>query len=204
MSIQEHWNTVYSTRRPEEVSWYAPHLQRSMELIQATGFGLDAKIIDVGGGESTLVDDLLEVGYSSVTVLDISSSAVEVTRRRLATRQDDVDWKIGDVCSTQLAKKHFDIWHDRAVFHFLTTEADRIAYVNQVLSSVKRGGHVIVATFGPHGPLKCSGLDVVRYSADEIHNEFGESFQLIEHSTENHLTPNGTTQEFVYCFCRIT
>jgi ubiquinone/menaquinone biosynthesis C-methylase UbiE len=162
-----------------------------------------AKIIDVGGGESTLVDDLLAVGYRDITVLDLSDIALRVAKERLGARGASVRWLHGDVTTYPLVKQTFDIWHDRAVFHFLTEEADRVAYVRQVEHAVKVGGHVIVATFGPKGPLKCSGLDVMRYDPDALHGEFGHTFKLVDHLTEDHKTPGGTVQQFIYCYCRL-
>lgn len=200
---QQHWEHVYRTKQPDQVSWYAEHLNRSLELIVAAATGPQCRIIDVGGGESTLVDDLLDAGYRHVSVLDLSDTALAVTRDRLGQRQHDVTWHTGNVTTVALPESHFDVWHDRAVFHFLTDPADRAAYVAQVRRAVKPGGHVIVATFGPAGPLQCSGLDTVRYSADELHGQFGSQFQLLRHTTEDHITPWGAQQQFTYCYCRV-
>lgn len=202
MDAQSYWEHIYETKKPSQVSWYRPHLEKSLALVVAAARKRDASIIDVGGGESTLVDDLLDRGYSRVTVLDISSKAIDVTRERLRERADSVFWLVGDIRTIALPKHHYDVWHDRAVFHFLTSPADRRAYVRQVMHAVKSGGHVIVASFGPAGPLKCSGLEVVRYDAESLHGEFGAEFQLVEHFTEQHHTPSGTTQQFLYCYCK--
>ena len=203
MANKSHWDAVYGSKAPDAVSWYRAHLERSIHLIEHSCAGKSAAIIDVGGGESTLVDDLLDRGYRNVTVLDISDKALEVARQRLGGRSQQVSWIAADVTTVKLPAHTYDVWHDRAVFHFLTQPADRTAYVRQVVSSVKIGGHVIVATFGPEGPEKCSGLDVVRYDADSLHGEFGAAFKLEDSATEIHQTPFGTTQQFLYCLCRV-
>ena len=201
MPGREHWEKVYQTRRETEVSWYQPHLQRSIDLILRTGAGPETRIIDVGGGASTLVDDLLARGFRHITVVDIAASALDAARARLGARAGEVTWLVGDVTTIDLPVDAFDVWHDRAVFHFLISEADRSAYLERLCSAVKKGGHVVMATFGPQGPEKCSGLPVVRYSADQVHAAFGDAFRLIEHEEERHRTPWGTEQEFVYCLC---
>lgn len=204
MDAKRHWDKIYRTKAPNAVSWFRPHLEKSLELIlTAIDHDQDATIIDVGAGESTLVDDLLARGYHNITVLDISEKAVEDTRARLGSQASNVTWMVEDIRTVELPERHFDIWHDRAVFHFLTARADREAYIEQVAHAVKPGGHVIVATFGPEGPEKCSGLEIVRYDARSLHGEFGVRFQLVEHATEQHQTPFGTTQQFLYCFCKV-
>ena len=188
---------------PDAVSWYRTHLETSLALIErAVGAG-SASIIDVGGGESTLVDDLLLRGYKNITVLDVSQSAVDVTKSRLGSAAEQVYWIVADVTEIELEPRAYDLWHDRAVFHFLTAPEQRTAYIRQVAHSVKPGGHVIVSTFGPEGPMKCSGLEVMRYDAESLHREFGARFRLIESSHELHRTPFETTQQFLYCYCRI-
>jgi len=159
--------------------------------------------IDVGGGESTLVDDLLEQGFRDITVLDVSQAALDVNMTRLGKKASGVHWIAADITQVELEPRAYDIWHDRAVFHFLTRQEQRAAYVRQVARSVKPGGHVIVSTFGPEGSTKCSGLEVVRYDADSLHDEFGSRFRLVESSKEMHQTPFGTTQQFLYCYCRV-
>jgi len=198
-----HWDTVYRTKAPDAVSWYRPHLETSIELIQRVAPDPSASIIDVGGGESTLVDDLLAKGYRNVSVLDISPTAIEVARKRIGDLARSVTWIIGDITQAILPSQHYDVWHDRAVFHFLTTQEERAAYVQRVAESMKLGGHVIVATFGPEGPTQCSGLDVVRYDAQSLHAQFGRHFRLMESATELHQTPVGKTQQFLYCLCRV-
>ena len=198
---KEHWEKVYRTKQSDAVSWFQEHATLSLEMIRSIGTSLDANIIDVGGGASTLVDDLLHSGFKTVSVLDLSVSALEVARSRLGARGDRVSWIAGDICEVKLPDQAYDIWHDRAVFHFLTDPADRAAYIQQVKKSVKPGGHVIVATFAPDGPEQCSGLTVARYDPDQLHGEFGPSFELLEHVSEDHKTPWGSVQHFVYCHC---
>ena len=204
MDNKSHWEKVYQTKAPEAVSLYSPHLDTSLRLIEQAAPNRDASIIDVGGGESTLVDDLLRHGYQNISVLDISQAAIDVARERLGKNAMQVNWHVADITQATLPAHQFDVWHDRAVFHFLTGDDQRVAYVRQVAHSVKPGGHVIVATFGPQGPEKCSGLDVIRYDASSLHDQFGGRFKLLESSIEQHQTPFGTVQQFLYCFCRIT
>jgi SAM-dependent methyltransferase len=201
MDQQSHWEKIYQQKAPDQVSWYRPHLEASLELIERAGAGPSASIIDVGAGESTLVDDLLVRGYSSLTVLDISQAAIDATRARLGDGANRVNWLIADITHAELPTSAFDVWHDRAVFHFLTAEADRRAYVRQVIRSLKREGHAIVSAFGPEGPTQCSGLDVVRYDEKSLHAEFGAGFRLISSFRQNHDTPWGTTQQYLYCHC---
>ena len=163
--------------------------------------GQPTRAIDIGGGASTLVDDLLELRLVDVSVLDISSAALDVARRRLADQARRVNWIEGDITRVDLGDSAYDIWHDRAVFHFLTDPADRAAYVAQVRRAVRPGGHVIVAAFGLDGPTQCSGLPVVRYTPDALHSQFGGAFELLEHLNEDHHTPSGAVQQFVYCHC---
>ncbi len=203
MDAQNHWEQIYGTKAPDAVSWYRPHLEASLQLITQAAPGHSASIIDVGGGESTLVDDLLARGFQNITVLDISQTAIDATRKRLGPSSEQVRWLVADITNTRLEPCVYDVWHDRAVFHFLTATAARIAYVRQVAHAVKPGGHVIVSTFGPEGPTRCSGLDVVRYDADSLHREFGISFRLLDSFKELHRTPFGIIQQFLYCFCRV-
>jgi ubiquinone/menaquinone biosynthesis C-methylase UbiE len=203
MDVKTHWEKVYRTKAPDAVSWYLPHLETSLALVKRTGASLTSSIIDVGGGESTLADDLVKRGYQNVTVLDISETAINVSKRRMGEAADHVHWLVADVLAMELKPIAFDVWHDRAVFHFLTTTEQRLAYVRNVARSLKRGGHVIVSTFGPEGPRKCSGLEVMRYDADSLHDQFGARFRLIESSQELHETPQGATQQFLYCYCRV-
>jgi ubiquinone/menaquinone biosynthesis C-methylase UbiE len=203
MQSREHWERVYRTKSTTDVSWYQEHAEQSLRLIRRTGVSRDAAIIDVGGGASTLVDDLLQDGYGSLTVLDLSAAALEAARSRLGERARRVQWIEGDIAKLALAEHAYDVWHDRAVFHFLTREADRRAYVAQVLRAVKPQGHVIVATFAEDGPIQCSGLPVMRYSPAELHGQFGPDFALLTQEREEHHTPRGGTQKFIYCYCRV-
>lgn len=202
MQPKQHWEEVYTTKSTDSVSWFQPHASLSLDLIKATGAAKDAGIIDVGGGASTLVDDLLANGYSDLTVLDLSAHAMEAARRRLGKQEALVRWIEADITEVDLPSKRYDIWHDRAVFHFLTTPEQREAYVQTVFRSVKPGGHVIVATFAEDGPEQCSGLPVMRYRPEELHDQFGEAFTLLKHTKEAHHTPAGKVQQFVYCYCR--
>jgi SAM-dependent methyltransferase len=203
MTSKAHWEEVYQTKAVDEVSWYRPHLEVSLKLIADANPDNGSAVVDVGGGEATLVDDLIARGYTDVTVLDISAAAIGVARSRLGVAAAPVHWITGDITTVELEAARYDVWHDRAVFHFLTNADDRAAYVRQVARAVKPGGHVIVATFGVGGPEKCSGLDVVRYDAENLHNEFGPKFRLLDSVTEVHETPWGTPQQFMYCFCRV-
>ena len=203
MDAKAHWEKVYTTKEPEAVSWYREHLETSLALIEGAAPSRSVSIIDIGAGESTLVDDLLARGYENITVLDVSQTALEVTKKRLGLLAEQVKWIVGDITQIQLEPSSYDVWHDRAVFHFLTSMEQRVAYVRNVSNAVKPGGHVIVSTFGPEGPTKCSGLEVMRYDAESLHAEFGGRFRLVESSKELHQTPFGTTQQFLYCYCRV-
>jgi 2-polyprenyl-3-methyl-5-hydroxy-6-metoxy-1,4-benzoquinol methylase len=201
MDTQEHWERIYGTKAPTEMSWFRPHLETSLALVERVAGDRSSSVLDVGGGESTLVDDLVGKGYRNITVMDISRTAIEHTKKRLGSAMQQVTWLVGDITQARLATHSYDVWHDRAVFHFLKDPDQRIAYVGQVASAVKHGGHVIIGTFGPEGPDKCSGLDVMRYDAGSLHHEFGSRFRLVESSKELHRTPFGTTQQFLYCYC---
>jgi SAM-dependent methyltransferase len=203
MDESKHWDRVYERRALDQVSWYRPHLEQSLSLIEQARLPADAAIIDVGGGASTLVDDLLDRGYRRLTVMDISARAMATAQARLGARASTVTWLTGDVTRLDLPEQQFDFWHDRAVFHFLREDQARARYVAAVRRALRPGGHVVVATFGPAGPARCSGLEVVRYSADEIHGQFGRAFRKLSSFTEIHQTPGGVEQEFVYCFCKM-
>lgn len=203
MSKRDHWEGVYRAKGPDEVSWYRPHLDRSLAFLDRAGLSTDAAILDVGGGASTLVDDLLGRGFTRLTVLDLSGAAIEQAMQRLGPVADRVTWIVGDVTEVALPEHAYDFWHDRAVFHFLIDEAARNRYVAQVRRALKPNGHIVVATFGPEGPEKCSGLPVMRYSAEGIHDQFGNEFRKVGSDREVHRTPWGTEQEFVYCYCRM-
>ncbi len=195
MSGQEHWDAIYRRKAADEVSWHRPHLDRSLRFIEEAGLSREAAILDVGGGASTLVDDLLDRGYERVSVLDLSASAIARAQERLGARAAKVAWIVGDVLEPDLPEHSIDFWHDRAVFHFLVDEAAR--------RLLRPNGHILVATFGPSGPEKCSGLPVARYDAEGLHGQFGDRFRKIGSDSEVHLTPWGSEQEFVYCYCRM-
>jgi ubiquinone/menaquinone biosynthesis C-methylase UbiE len=197
-----HWEHVYATKSANTVSWYQAHATLSLRLIRAAGVARDAAIIDVGGGASTLVDDLLDEGFAHLTVLDLAGCALQVSRKRLENRAASVRWLEADILATPLAANAYDVWHDRAVFHFLTAAEDRAAYVENAGRAVKGGGHLIVATFAEDGPSRCSGLPVARYSADHLHAEFSAAFTLMEQETQAHSTPSGAVQQFTYCRLR--
>ncbi len=202
MHTKTHWEDVYETKSSTEVSWYQDHSALSLRMIVGTGIGGSAGIIDVGGGASTLAADLLAKGIRDITVLDISGSALRAAQEQMGAQANLVTWLEADITSVDLPKHRYDVWHDRAVFHFLTRAEDRARYVRAVHEAVKPGGHVIVATFAPDGPTHCSGLTVMRYASEELHEEFGPAFDLVQSAHEVHRTPLGTEQSFVYCYCR--
>ena len=204
MGTQEHWEAIYGKKSPQDVSWYRPHLDRSLLFIHQAALSPDAAIIDVGGGASTLVDDLLDRGYRNLTVLDLSEGAIAQAKSRLGPNAAAVRWLVGNIIEVGLPEHHYDFWHDRAVFHFLTDDSARQRYVSAVRHALKPGGHIVVATFGPEGPERCSGLPVVRYSPEGIHDQFGRQFMKVGDDGEVHHTPWGSEQEFVYCYCRLT
>jgi SAM-dependent methyltransferase len=193
----EHWNTVYSKKRPDEVSWYQADPSYSLELIKAAGLTRKQRVLDVGGGASILVDRLLDLGFTRPGVLDLSAAALASSQERLGEAAGEVDWIVGDVLSYR-PDHPWDLWHDRAVFHFLVDAADRRRYREALYWAVPAGGHVVIATFGPQGPERCSGLDTVRYSATKIASELGDGVRLVEDRLEEHSTPQGKMQQFVY------
>lgn len=194
---QQHWENVYATKAPDEVSWFQPVALQSLRLIDATGVGHDEPLLDAGGGTSTLIDTLIERGFTDLTVLDISAAALAVSRNRLGDKADRVNWIHTDVTGF-VAPRRFALWHDRAVFHFLTSAADRNRYVKVLRSALRHDGHLILSTFGPEGPLRCSGLDIRRYDVDALREIFGEDFTLRQHVLDEHRTPGGAVQQFLY------
>jgi 2-polyprenyl-3-methyl-5-hydroxy-6-metoxy-1,4-benzoquinol methylase len=203
MNTKTHWEHIYGTKVPTRVSWYQEHAQFSLQYIKNTGIRQTDPIIDVGGGASTLVDDLIAADFQHITVLDVSGTALQLARQRLGARAVHVNWIEADITQADLPEQAYDVWHDRAVFHFLTQPADRQRYIDTVRHAVRMGGHVIVATFAPDGPDHCSGLEVVRYNPESLHSEFGNGFDLVDSTNETHHTPFGTEQKFIYCYCRM-
>ena len=202
MNTKNHWEHIYETKAPTQVSWYQEHAQYSLQFIQNAGVQKTDHIIDIGGGASTLVDDLVAEGFQHISILDVSGTALQLARQRLGARAGVVNWIEADITQVELPEQAYDLWHDRAVFHFLTQPADRQHYIENVRQAVRKGGHVIIATFAPDGPDHCSGLEVIRYSPERLHHEFGAGFELKESTRETHHTPFGTEQKFIYCYCR--
>jgi SAM-dependent methyltransferase len=196
---QSHWQSLYQTRSSSEVGWYQPHLRVSLELISQPGILPTANILDVGAGDSTLVDDLLAYGYSHISLLDISSTALERAKARLGYASDKITWIEADILQVRLPSNTYDLWHDRALFHFLTNDSDRCRYVELAHNALKPDGYLIIATFAPDGPVRCSGLDTLRFSPDSLCHEFGADFTLIHSLSEIHHTPSGSEQQFSYC-----
>lgn len=202
MDRRSHWDHVYRTKGPDHVSWFQAEARLSRALIERVAPDRDTRILDVGAGASTLVDGLLQAGYRHVTALDLSPTALSLAQQRLGDAAATVTWLTGDVLALPFAAGAFDVWHDRAVFHFLTHPADRASYVAQVRRTVAPGGYVLVATFAEDGPSRCSGLEVARYSPTALHGEFGADFHLLASEREVHTTPAGVEQAFTYCLCR--
>ena len=200
MSVDEktHWEGVYGRRALDEVSWYQARPEKSLDLIRASGVGPEAPIIDVGAGASFLVDELLSTGFRDVTVLDISSEVLLKLRERLGRRAERVTLVQADVRAFRPTRR-YAVWHDRAVFHFLVDQKDRARYVGVLKDALEPGGHAIIATFGPEGPERCSGLPVQRYSADSLARALGPGFELVESFLDLHRTPSGASQQFLFC-----
>ena len=191
-----HWEGVYRDRQFTDVSWYQALPERSLALIQDSGIQRDQAIIDVGGGASTLVDHLADKGYGDLTVVDISATGLAQAQARLGKQSEKITWIVSNVIEFQ-PKRSYSLWHDRAVLHFLTAAADRRRYVDVLKRSLSPGGNLVLATFGPDGPLKCSGLDVRRYSVEMMSELLGPEFDLHHHDLELHETPAGGTQQFL-------
>ena len=202
MSDKAHWENVYTSKAVDRVSWYQAHAEVSLAMIAATGVARDAAILDVGGGASVLVDDLLDRQYRRVTVLDLSGAALRAAQARLGARAAAVRWLEADICAAGLAPQSFDLWHDRAVLHFLTGAEARAAYVAAAAAAVKPDGHLIIATFAEDGPERCSGLPVVRYGAASLAAQFTPAFELLDQRRHLHRTPAGSVQSFQFCHLR--
>lgn len=197
MNKTEHWEKIYKEKSPLDVSWYQSKPLLSLSIINDLPIDKDENVIDVGGGASTLVDYLIAEGFKNISVLDLSSNALLLTKSRLGEKSKLVNWQINDV--TQFTpEKAYTLWHDRAVFHFLTAKSDREQYKTVLASAVKVGGYVIIAAFSIGGPTKCSGLDIVQYDSAKISQELGSHFKLIDEKSEIHITPAGKEQLFGY------
>ncbi|WP_312298646.1 class I SAM-dependent methyltransferase [Chryseobacterium sp.] len=193
---KDHWENVYETKNPDQVSWTQAKPQTSLDCINSFGLGKDARIIDIGGGDSNLVDFLLQEGYENITVLDISSKALEKAKRRLGDAAAKVKWIATDITAFEPIET-YDIWHDRAAFHFLTTREQVSKYIGIAEKSIT--GFMVLGTFSKNGPTKCSGLDIQQYDEESLSSEFESGFERIQCLTEDHTTPFGTTQNFVFC-----
>ncbi|MCE3076637.1 class I SAM-dependent methyltransferase [Chryseobacterium gwangjuense] len=193
---KNHWENVYETKNPDQVSWTQKKPQTSLDFINSFGLGKEAKIIDIGGGDSNLVDFLLEEGHENITVLDISAKALEKAKERLGNKAENVKWVVTDITEFQ-PDETYDIWHDRAAFHFLTTPEQISKYVEITEKAVSE--YMILGTFSKNGPLKCSGLDIKQYDEDSITAQFKESFEKIDCKLEDHTTPFDTVQNFIFC-----
>jgi len=195
-TIQNHWDTVYKTKEPNQVSWTQQIPKTSLDFIHSFGLAKTAKIIDIGGGDSKLVDYLLEEGFENITVLDISAQALDKAKKRLGHKAQKINWIVSDVTEFQ-PDTTFDIWHDRATFHFLTTSAQVAKYMNTARKSVT--GYLTIGTFSNSGPEKCSGLKIKQYSEETLTTELKKGFDKIRCITEDHTTPFDTTQNFLFC-----
>lgn len=196
-----HWDRIYEADPGSTGSWFQSNPEISMRLIERAGTRPGHSVVDIGGGESRLVDRLLERGFDDLTVLDVSSTALRTTRTRLATAASTVDWRVRDVRTWQ-PHRRYDVWHDRAVFHFLTDESDRETYLSVLHAALRPGGHVVLGTFAADGPERCSGLPVTRYSAEELAARFDDRFRVISTEREEHHTPAGTVQPFSWIVLR--
>jgi hypothetical protein len=204
MNESEHWDEIYSTKSAQQVGWYTPHLETSIKWITELNLTAGDPVIDVGGGASTLVDDLLTAGYKELTVLDLSESAISLTRKRLGTLSSSVTWIKGDVTKIELPPQYFKLWHDRAVFHFLIDTKQQLRYKDALLEALKVDGYFIIGTFDLEAPPQCSGLPVQRYTSEILCSTFGKEFQLKRHQHEIHRTPSGLEQTYVYCLFQRT
>jgi SAM-dependent methyltransferase len=192
-----HWERVYTEKDPREVSWYEPILAHSLALIEEAQVDRDVAILDAGGGASTLASDLLDAGYTDITVADLSASSLDQAKAQLRQQADRVKWVEADIRNHDFDRR-FDLWHDRALFHFMVQPADRVAYLDTLRQTLRPGGHLVIATFGPQGPTRCSGLPVNRYSDDGLWQSLGDDFALISSRLDVHRTPSGASQQFLY------
>ena len=195
---KKHWEKIYQTKELKEVSWFQPTPETSLDLIKKTEILKTSKIIDVGGGDSFLVDNLLDLGYQDITVLDISDSAIDRAKKRLGERAKLVKWIVTDITDFNPSEK-YDCWHDRAAFHFLTDEKEITQYVKTVSECINKDGNLIIGTFSDKGPEKCSGIPIKQYTENRLENQFSDTFQKIECDTIDHQTPFDTIQNFIFC-----
>jgi SAM-dependent methyltransferase len=200
-SYKQHWEKVFSTKKEDEVSWFQPYPKTSMEFVELFNLPLDANIIDIGGGDSYFVDALLDIGYKNIYVLDISANAIDRAKQRLGDKVSVVHWIVSDVTEFE-PPVQFDFWHDRAAFHFLTTEDKIYQYVAIAEESIKKDGHLILGTFSENGPKKCSGLEIKQYSEASMSARFEVAFDRIKCVQEDHTTPSSAVQNFLFCSFR--
>ena len=204
MDVRSHWEDIYRSKSATSVSWYRPHLEVSLAIIRHAAQSKLSAILDIGGGASTLVDDLVKDGFQDVSVLDIAATPLDVSRQRLGETSKQVNWIVANFLNAELEAKRYDICHDRAVFHFLNLAEERAAYVHQVKRILRPGGVLILATFALDGPERCSGLSVSRYGETSLLKEIGRDFDLVESGYETHGTPSGHAQQFLYCVLKLT
>lgn len=202
MDNKDYWDNVYNNKSSDKVSWYQEHASPSLKIIAQLQLSPHAPIIDIGGGASTLVDDLLAQGFSQLQVLDVSAAALEIAQKRLGERAEQVDWLVSDITDCSLAENNLMLWHDRAVFHFLTEPQDQQSYIESLSKALQKGGYLLIATFAIDGPTQCSGLNIQQHSADSLQTLLGGDFELLEQLTELHKTPFSTQQKFIYCLFR--
>jgi ubiquinone/menaquinone biosynthesis C-methylase UbiE len=198
----EHWQTVYQTKQPDQVSWFASHLEVSLALLKQAGLNCESRLIDIGAGASTLIDDLLELGVRQITALDIAEAPLMVARQRLGARAEQVTWIVADAARLDLPADSYDVWHDRAALHFLVNPADAAAYVSTATRAISEGGYAVIGGFAADGPERCSGLPVTRREPQDVATLFGPAFSLIESRHEQHSTPWGAPQAFAYTLLR--
>ena len=201
-SRQAHWEKVYTSKGENEVSWFQENPAPSLDLIARAGATTASAVIDVGGGASRLIDALIEKGIRAVTVLDLSQAALATAKARVGRRADQVHWIVADVTTWEPHAAAYDVWHDRAAFHFLVDQGDRAGYIARLSKAVKPGGYAIIGTFAPDGPERCSGLPVARYDAQGLHRELGDAFELVETFRNEHRTPSGSVQHFQFSLFR--
>lgn len=195
---KKHWETIYSNKQQKDVSWYEPNPETSLSFIKKFKVDRNARIIDVGGGDSFFVDKLLELGYSDITVLDISENAIHRAKKRLGEKAQEITWIVADAAQFK-PTRHYDFWHDRAAFHFLTSDAEVSAYIETVQKHLHPNGTLVLGTFSESGPSKCSGIDIKQYSEQTMVNKLREFFKKIQCIRVDHQTPFNTIQNFIFC-----